>query len=161
MPDHLHLLVAPPESVSLVEFVRLFKQVSAFRLKQLAGKPVAVWQQRFYDRALRSEDALEEVANYIWNNPVRAAIVPDADAYAYSGSFELETTQSGSEDTRPTMATRFAQRDQKEERPKWTSDLDEEREILRNFAGAFWRRSAPESLRKVEQSPGFKVENWR
>jgi REP element-mobilizing transposase RayT len=104
MPDHFHFLVAPPESVSLIEFVRLVKQLSSFRLKKLPGKPVPVWQTRFYDHGLRKEETLEDVANYIWNNPVRAGIVSHAEDYPYSGRFVFEFAQSGSKDARPTMA---------------------------------------------------------
>jgi len=98
MPDHVHLLVALPDGASLVDFVRHFKQLSSFRIKRLVGKPIAVWQQRFYDHALRSEEALEDAAQYIWNNPVRAGIVSDPGDYLYSGSFVWEGSQLGSED---------------------------------------------------------------
>jgi len=97
MPDHMHILAALPAYTSLVDFVRLFKQLSAFRLKRLAGKPVTVWQKRFYDHGLRAEEALQEVADYIWHNPVRAGIVTQAEAYPYSGSLTDEAAMLGSE----------------------------------------------------------------
>ena len=98
MPDHLHILAALPSGANLVGFVRQFKQLSAFRLKRLAGKSVAVWQQRFYDHGLRAEEALQDVADYIWHNPVRAGIVTQAEAYPYSGSLRVDAEQLGSED---------------------------------------------------------------
>jgi len=42
MPDHAHLLVEIPETTSLKKFVRLFKQLSGFRLKQVTGD--IAWQ---------------------------------------------------------------------------------------------------------------------
>lgn len=98
MPDHIHILAALPSGVSLVDFVRQFKQLSAFRLRRLAGKPVAVWQGRFFDHGLRREEAIEDIANYIWDNPVRAGIVARPDDYPYSGSITGEAAMSGSED---------------------------------------------------------------
>ncbi|MBI2914267.1 MAG: transposase [Chloroflexi bacterium] len=98
MPDHVHLLVALPDGESLVDFIRDFKQLSSFRIKRLAGKPIAVWQQRFYDHALRSPEALEDAAQYIWNNPLRAGVVSDPSDYLYSGSFVWEGVLLGSED---------------------------------------------------------------
>jgi REP element-mobilizing transposase RayT len=98
MPDHMHILTAMPPGVSLVDFVRQFKQLSAFRLKRLAGKPVAVWQARFFDHGLRAEEAIEDVASYIMENPVRAGIASRADDYPFSGSLNLEGGLSGSED---------------------------------------------------------------
>ncbi len=97
MPDHVHILAATPPGVSLVDFVRQFKQLSAFRLKRLAGKPVAVWQERFYDHGLRAEEALQDVADYMWQNPVRAGIVTRAEDYPYSGSLTVEAAQLGPE----------------------------------------------------------------
>ncbi len=100
MPDHLHLLVAVPEGVSLVNFVRHFKQLTAHRFRRLAGHDSrTLWQPRFYDHALRKEEELETVAAHIWGNPVRADLVSDLENYPHWGSlaWNLEA-QSGSED---------------------------------------------------------------
>jgi hypothetical protein len=45
-----------------------------------------LWQRSFYDHALRKEGSLTEVACYIWENPVRAAIVENPIEYPWSGS---------------------------------------------------------------------------
>lgn len=87
MPDHAHILVSVPEGASLKEFVRAYKQASGFALKQLMG--AEAWQVSYYDRVLRREEALEDVASYIWNNPVEAGLVAKATEYAWSGPREL------------------------------------------------------------------------
>ena len=99
MPDHLHLLVATPDGMSLIDFVRHFKQSSAypFRRRSQAGR---LWQSRFYDHALRSDESVVAVARYIFDNPVRAGIVAKAEDYPYSGSLVWSSVlcPSGSED---------------------------------------------------------------
>ncbi len=85
MPDHLHLLVATPSGVDLVQFVRHFKQLSAHRFKREASGS-ALWQPRFYDHGLRREEEVLDVARYIWENPVRARLVESEAEYPFSGS---------------------------------------------------------------------------
>jgi putative transposase len=86
MPDHLHLLVALPSGRSLVQFVRHFKQISAYRCRR-EGSQRALWQARFYDHALRREESLADVARYVLENPVRAGLAESPSDYPYSGSF--------------------------------------------------------------------------
>ena len=45
-----------------------------------------LWQQSFYDHALRKAEDVLDVAAYIFENPVRAGIVDDPADYPWSGS---------------------------------------------------------------------------
>jgi putative transposase len=92
MSDHLHLLVAMPSGVDLVQFVRHFKQLSAYRFRRECSQ-APLWQARFYDHALRSEERLLDVARYIWENPVRAGLAQSPSEYPYSGSLAWEETR--------------------------------------------------------------------
>jgi REP element-mobilizing transposase RayT len=87
MPDHVHLLVFIDEHASMKEFVRRFKQTSGFALKKELG--VEAWQVSYYDRVLRKEEATEDVALYIWGNPVAAGMVEDIQEYQWNGPREL------------------------------------------------------------------------
>lgn len=100
MPDHLHLLARTPVGISFIDFIRHLKQLSAYRLRRQAGARGPIWQRRFYDHALRSDEGVLAAARYIFENPARAGIVADADDYPYSGSFVWEEAlaSSGSED---------------------------------------------------------------
>jgi putative transposase len=101
MPDHVHLLVGFEEGNSVIDFVRHFKSLSAYHYKRLrtTRRKEGLWQPRFYDRALRREEALEDVAYYIWANPGRAGLVQDWRRYPLSGSFVWDyAALSGSED---------------------------------------------------------------
>jgi hypothetical protein len=68
----------------LIRFVQRFKQVTAFDFKQESG--LRLWQQSFYDRALRAEEDLADVAAYILANPVRAGLAAQPDEYPLLGS---------------------------------------------------------------------------
>ena len=86
MPDHVHLLVEVPGAMSLEKFMRLFKQLAGYRIKQLTGEPA--WQISYHDRILRREESLLDVAAYIWENPVKAGLVESRSDYPFSGPLE-------------------------------------------------------------------------
>jgi hypothetical protein len=69
--------------------VKLFKQLSGDRFKQRTSKPL--WQKGYYDHIVHLEEDLEDYAQYIYANPVRAGLVSDARMHGFSeGSyFEL------------------------------------------------------------------------
>ena len=84
MPTHLHLLILGGENSRLLPFVKHFKQTSSHDCR---GDASQLWQRSFYDRTLRREEDLEEVARYIWDNPVRAGLVDDWERFPFSGPF--------------------------------------------------------------------------
>ena len=45
-----------------------------------------LWQDGYFDRLLRREEATCEVVGYIIGNPVRAGLCSDASRYPFSGS---------------------------------------------------------------------------
>jgi len=82
MPDHIHLLL---QDKDIVEFVRLFKGRMTPKARALEPDR-KLWQRSFYDHGLRQEESLEDVALYIWENPVRKGIVDEPTEYGWSGS---------------------------------------------------------------------------
>ncbi len=85
MPDHAHLLVeGRTEGADLRRFVKLAKQRSGAAYSIKTGKPL--WQEGYHDHALRKDEDIKDVARYILENPVRAALVSHAGDYPYSGS---------------------------------------------------------------------------
>ena len=87
MPDHAHILVSVSEGVSLQGFVKSFKQTSGFELKKKLGREA--WQISYHDHILRREEAMEDVAACIWNNPVDEDIVDSPLDYSLSGPRHL------------------------------------------------------------------------
>jgi putative transposase len=85
MPDHLHMVVQGADPASdLLKFVDSFKQRTGFEYHQTCGQQL--WQSRFYDHVLRRGDHVEDVACYVWWNPVRAGLCGKPKVYPLSGS---------------------------------------------------------------------------
>ena len=85
MPDHLHLLIEGGPESDLPQFVKDFKQQTAYAHRR--SNSGVLWHKSYYDHILRAEEDVRDVARYIIANPVRAALVTGASDYPYSGSF--------------------------------------------------------------------------
>jgi len=83
MPDNMHVIVQLPDGVSLTKLARLFKQLSGYRLKKTLGH--FAWQVSYFDHLLREEESLADVAQYIWENPVKARLAERWADYPWSG----------------------------------------------------------------------------
>jgi len=85
MPDHLHLLLSLNDQYPkrLQDWVAAFKRYTAKRIFELF-KIRPLWQKNFYDRIVREEESLRDIAAYIVHNPVRKGIVSEWELYPYS-----------------------------------------------------------------------------
>jgi REP-associated tyrosine transposase len=85
MPDHLHLLFSLGEDYPkrMQDWVSSFKRYTAKKIFELYGVR-SLWQKNFYDRIVRKEESLLEIAKYIVQNPVRKGIVLNWESYPYS-----------------------------------------------------------------------------
>ena len=83
MPDHLHLLVQARDDGSFLRFMKGFKQISGYRYRRSAMQPL--WQKGYYDHVLRRKEDVNQVAEYIMHNPVRAGLVDSPGKYPSSG----------------------------------------------------------------------------
>jgi REP-associated tyrosine transposase len=74
---HAPLRNAPPQRRprSLGTFVSGFKSAVKIRVNQMRGAPGApVWQHNYYEHVVRNEDELNQIREYILNNPLRWAL---------------------------------------------------------------------------------------
>ncbi len=86
MPDHLHLIIeGGNESSDLRHFVKVVKQRVAYAFRTELGIR-AVWQEGYFERVLRSDEATDVVVRYVLDNPVRAGLVTRAEEYPFSGA---------------------------------------------------------------------------
>jgi REP element-mobilizing transposase RayT len=101
MPDHIHLFLCGPDDFELGRWMGMLKQClekkAAFydqlRLTSPAGRRLQkrlapghpVWQRRFFDHVLRSDESYAQKWNYVRDNPVRAGLVTNADDWPYAG----------------------------------------------------------------------------
>jgi REP element-mobilizing transposase RayT len=85
MPDHLHVVCeAENDGCDFQEWVRLFKQRTAFEWKKRTGE--RLWQSSYHDHVLREAESTRQVVRYLLENPVRAGLVGWPGDYPHSGS---------------------------------------------------------------------------
>jgi putative transposase len=83
MPDHLHFLISPFESVE--KSVQLIKGGFSFRAKRELEWNGEIWQPGFTDHRIRDEEDWTRHLVYIRQNPVEARLVEDAVLYQFMG----------------------------------------------------------------------------
>jgi putative transposase len=83
MPDHLHLLITPEES--LEKAVQLIKGGFSFRAKRELEWIFDIWQPGFTDHRVRDEEDWQRHLEYIRTNPLEARIVEDSVLYEFMG----------------------------------------------------------------------------
>ena len=88
MPDHLHLLMTPIESVE--KSMQLIKGGFSFRAKRELEWHGAIWQPGFTDHRIRDEEDWHKHLAYIQNNPVNAHLISDAAHYEFMGLPSIE-----------------------------------------------------------------------
>ena len=54
----------------LSEFIRALKSFSSRKINELLKSKIDIWQPRFYDHIIRSENELQNIRQYIKNNPL-------------------------------------------------------------------------------------------
>jgi REP element-mobilizing transposase RayT len=86
MPDRLHFLAFGKAPTSnLLVLAKSFKQKTAFIYQRETG--VRLWQKNYYDHVLCANEESNDVAAYIWMNPVRKGLCKNFEEYPFSGSF--------------------------------------------------------------------------
>ena len=86
MPDHVHLAVEGcSDDADLRAFVKLLKQRIEFEARR-NFRIYPLWQEGYFERVVRSDEATEVLVRYILDNPVRAHLVDRAEDYSLSGA---------------------------------------------------------------------------
>ena len=83
MPDHLHLLITPMETVE--KAVQLVKGGFSFRAKRELEWNGEIWQPGFTDHRIRDEEDWIRHLEYIRENPFEAGLVSDDSQYEFAG----------------------------------------------------------------------------
>ena len=81
MPNHVHSIIfivgagfkpAPTKRLPLSEVVRGFKTFSSRRVNEIRGvSGIPVWQRNYYEHIIRNEKDLDEIREYVINNPIK------------------------------------------------------------------------------------------
>jgi putative transposase len=87
LPDHFHWLIKPDNKDG--NFSNILQSLKRnftlnFKNKHEISTPLKLWQPRFWDHVIRSEDDMEKHINYIHWNPVKHAYVKKPEDWLYS-----------------------------------------------------------------------------
>ncbi len=85
MPDHMHLILAS-DTEELGRSMQLIKGRFARAYNQTVGRTGPVWQSRYHERMLRSEQALLSAVEYVHQNPVTARLAVNPEDYSWSSA---------------------------------------------------------------------------
>jgi putative transposase len=87
MPDHFHWLIKTEnDDGNFSNILHSLKRNFTRNYKKSHGisTPLKLWQSRFWDHVIRSEDDLENHVNYIHWNPVKHGYVKKPEDWLYS-----------------------------------------------------------------------------
>ena len=83
MPDHLHYFAwATPDAVEYQTWVKYWKS----KFSKAHGQADLRLQSDNWDTRMRNESQYEEKWRYVFENPVRAGLVQNAEDWAFSGA---------------------------------------------------------------------------
>jgi putative transposase len=85
MPNHVHALICGDEDFKITPFVQAWKKTSSYRIRkfferslvkyeQLCPTNCPIWQARFYDYNVDSQEKVNEKLGYMHENPIRAGL---------------------------------------------------------------------------------------
>jgi putative transposase len=75
MPDHIHWLFALGHTRSLSIMVKMLKARTAQCINRRTAPHGPMWQNGYYEHAVRKDEDLASIARYIVANPVRKGLV--------------------------------------------------------------------------------------
>jgi putative transposase len=81
MPEHVHLLISEPNAGNLASTLRVLKGETS---KQLKEDRKQLWQRRYYDFNVFTEDKRIEKLKYMHRDPVTRGLVERPEDYPWS-----------------------------------------------------------------------------
>jgi len=89
MPNHVHVIFTPllkTESVyyPLAQIMHTMKGYPAAQANQLLRRTGPFWQHESYDHCVRNEEELVRIIAYVLNNPVKAGLVDNWEAWPWT-----------------------------------------------------------------------------
>ena len=84
MPDHYHLAICLLGTKTLSEVLHSISRFTANRINANLGRSGPVWEEGFYDHAIRDRVDFDGILAYMHDNPVKAVLTEAADSWPYS-----------------------------------------------------------------------------
>jgi REP element-mobilizing transposase RayT len=86
MPNHVHVLIRLTGSQSLADIVRSWNGGSAIEISRLLQRSGPHSQREYHDRFVRDLDHFQDCIAYIRNNPVKAGLCDQPEAWRFSSA---------------------------------------------------------------------------
>jgi REP element-mobilizing transposase RayT len=87
MPNHVHMLCETLPEFLMSTFMKSIKSYSARLANKLLGREGPFWMGDYHDRAVRDEDHLKRIIEYIHLNPVKAGLVDRPEDWRWSSAW--------------------------------------------------------------------------
>lgn len=98
MPNHLHLILTPADSVTLEKAMQLIKGGSSHEIHHMRASETQIWQSGFHESRVKDLFDLKKKADYIHFNPVNARLAEQPQDWPFgsaSGKYELNPVPQG------------------------------------------------------------------
>jgi putative transposase len=98
MPNHLHLILTPAESVSLEKALQLIKGGSSHEIHRVRGNKMQIWQSGFHESTVTDWLDYKKKADYVRFNPVVAKLVGRPQDWPYgsaNGKYQVDPIPQG------------------------------------------------------------------
>jgi len=83
MPNHLHLLIALSEDMTVEKAMQFVKGRFSYRAKRELGLAGEVWQRGFSEIRAEGRENLERYRRYIARNPLSAGLIRDGELFPW------------------------------------------------------------------------------
>lgn len=83
MPDHIHAVLQLGNKQSLSNLVYSLKRFTANQINVHLSRTGPLWQENYYDHAIRRDESLNEIIQYCYENPVRKGLVKQPKDYPH------------------------------------------------------------------------------
>jgi REP element-mobilizing transposase RayT len=84
LPDHWHGIIYPSHPLTISKVLKSIKLISTLGINRLRRESGELWQERFFDHALRTAQKYHECVNYIHQNPIRRGLVERPEQWKWS-----------------------------------------------------------------------------
>jgi putative transposase len=88
MNDHVHVLMQAASGQRLEAVVSAWKSFTANRMQRAFGRSGAVWQDEYFDRAVRDDGEYDQKRDYILNNAQKRW--PETEAYRWRWAIGMD-----------------------------------------------------------------------
>ena len=88
LPDHWHAIIHPPYPLTISTALKSVKTSSLIGINVRRREAGELWQERFFDRTLRTVREYHEKVEYLHLNPVRRGLVQRPEHWKWSSMRE-------------------------------------------------------------------------